>query len=701
MVISAERYAQPELDRIHANSVVRYAVYPGQAFAPQDGDPSNGVQMEYLRAIARTSGLVFRPVEVTDVEQATLALRQHELDLLPVLSSSQNAQPAPGLITMTRPYLVATAVVIARGATANIFRLSELEGLRIAVRRDSLLHRLLGQQLPAVTLMPVVDANEELALVSRGLADAAVDVDAVLLPRWRKLYFSKLHVAGTISDLLLTFRMGVRSDDAVLLAMLDKALASLTAEQTDVLMAKWLGDSNYGAPSWRVHFRFHAPEITAALILLIGLICFYLRACRERRRAVRGEQEKSLFLAVMSHEIRLPLSAVLSAVELLRHTRISRRQKKLLATAGTAADALLRLVDDVLDLSKLGAGGMHLNNAPTNVAALARNMVEIVKHQAAQKGLALKLHTEVPDDARVLLDATRFQQVVINLLGNAIKFTHQGSVTLEVTLTANGDDATSRKLSVRVTDTGIGIPAQQRSRLFRAYVQADSTIARRYGGTGLGLSISRQLVELMGGSIDLRSEVNVGTAISFRLPVQLAPIEATTTPDRRTRHPKPGRAKAVSVLLVEDHPASRLVFDEQLRSIGCQVTACADGTSALRFFGSKVFDLVLIDAGLPDLSGYEVTRMMRERENDGHHTPIYSLSAYTDTAHRMACIEHGMDGVLKKPLELSLLRAKIRDCCDVELPDPKDSNDGEYPLPTNGAASSPKHGCIHRGRGST
>lgn len=675
---TVERYTPQEKAWIQANPVVRFAVYPGgRPFIHMKGGQPAGVAMEYLRAIAEPSDLTFEPVHVANIREARLALQRNELDLLPVAPTLQDGSAPDDALLTTRPYFVGTAVIMTRASTANIFRLSELEGLHVAVRRDSLLHQLLKNQFPAITLVPVTDAQDELDAVSSGMADAAMDVDTALLPLWRKTYFSNLHVSGAISDMVLSFRMGVRADDPMLASIIDKSLASLTAKQTDEMMAKWMEDSDYGVTSWRVHYRFHALEITAALMLLVALVYLYGRARKDRRRAEHSEKEKAMFLAVMSHEIRVPLSAVLSSVELLRLTRLNKNQRELLLTSSSAADALLRLVDDVLDLSKLEADGLTLDYTPTDVRKLVHDMVQIVRHRVDEKGLQLNLNIDAPDDTHLLLDATRIQQVVINLLTNAIKFTNHGSVTLDIALNRPGSDATSGQLSVSVCDTGIGIPPEQHTRLFHAYVQADSTIARRYGGTGLGLSISRQLIELMGGTITLHSEVNVGTTISFCIPVQLVPAaEAPAAESRPVQWDKSGKTKAVSVLLVEDHPAIRFVFEQQLRSIGCLVTACPDGGTALRMFDSKPFDLILMDCGLPDMSGYEVTRSLRAREKSGRHTPILALSASTDAAHKMACIECGMDGLLKKPLELSLLRSEIQVWCDVELPEPASHYDG-------------------------
>lgn len=665
----AGRYTLQEQDRIQKHRTVRYALYPHSGpFLHVEGHRPRGVAVEYLHAMSRASGLVFQPVTVADIEQAKLALQRREVDLLPVLSSSPNDGALHDWTLPSRPYFVDTAVVITRASATSIVGLRELEGQRVAVRRNGFLHGLLRRRFPAVTPVPVADAGDELAAISSGTADAAVDAQVILLPLWRKRYPGVLHVAGTISDVVLNVRMGVRGDDPTLAAIIDKTLASLTAGETDTILAKWMDDSSYGVPSGHVHVRFHALGIAAALGALVALACLYQRARRDRRRALRNEREKTMFLAVMSHEIRVPLSCVLSCFTLLKQTRARKLQKNLLATASTAADTLLRLTDTLLDLSKLEAGGVPLHKVATDLGRLVRDTVGIVRLQARQKGLALHLHLDVRDDTHVLLDPTRFQQVALNLLSNAIKFTDSGSVTLEVTLSPGGDAAAPHELLVRVIDTGIGIPVEQRTRLFQAYAQADSTIVRRYGGTGLGLSISRQLVERMGGRIGLENRPDPGITISFRLPVELVPAkEACAAPAPPSAAPP--RATPLCVLLVEDHPANRFVFEQQLRSIGCLVSSCADGASALRRFNHQAFDLVLMDCDLPHMSGYEVARRLRQCEKHGRHTPILALSASTDAAHKRSCAECGMDGVLRKPLELTLLRSEILARCGIALPD--------------------------------
>ncbi|WP_380007606.1 ATP-binding protein [Dyella humi] len=668
-----------------------YAGYPDwHPFEYIDNGKVSGVALEYLAAISRTSGLTFQPVleaDPTQKHQAERALDRGEVDLLPAVASENFTKTsAHPHALLSDPYFVGTAVIITRDSSPPVFALEKLRGMRVAVRGQGFLCQLLSERFPDIVLVPRANAEEVLKAVAQGKADAAIGIDAALMPVWRRKYLNTLHISGTVNDALLSIRMSVRSDMPELMSIINKSMTSLTAKQTDDMLAKWMGDTDYGAPSWRVLVRFHVPEMLTAGTLLTVIIALLLIARRDRQRAIRSERDKAAFLAVMSHEIRLPLGAVLSSVDLLRQTSLDGKQQQIVDNATTAADALHHLLDNVLDLSKLEVNGMKLEWLPFELEKLGHDVIEIVRHKAQAKHLKLVFRPHIPARAVVVSDPTRLRQVLINLLSNAVKFTERGSVVLEMTLHQSEGMDLPAQLSIEVRDTGIGISAERRKRLFRAYAQADNTIARRYGGTGLGLNICRQLIELMGGVIELDSEVNVGTTVSFNIPVTLGTAEQSKSAEparpatvaelpRRKRSSSP---KQASILLVEDHPANRFVIEQQLQAIGCHVTSCMDGASALRMQHAELFDMILMDCDLPDMDGYTLTRMIRERESSTpRRTPILALSASTDASHRMRCIECGMDGVLRKPLQLALLRSELALWCDIELPPvPPSQTDG-------------------------
>lgn len=682
--------------------MVKYAGYPDwHPFEYIDNGNVYGVAIEYLAAISRASGLNFQPVlemDPTQQHQAQRALDHGEVDLLPAVASENFTKTsADPHALLSDPYFVGTAVIITRDSSPPIFELRKLHGKRVAVRGQGFLRQLMSERFPDIFLLPCANAEEVLEAVARGTADAAIDIDAALMPLWRRKYHNSLHISGTVDDALLSIRMSIRSDMPELLSIINKSMASLTAKETDDILAKWMDDTDYGAPSWRVLLRFHIPEALGASALLAVIIMLLLIARRDRRRALRSERDKAAFLAVMSHEIRLPLGAVLSSVELLLETRLDAKQRQIVDNATTAADALHQLLDNVLDLSKLEVKGIKLEWLPFELEKLGHDVIEIVRHKAQTKHLQLVFRPHIPAETVVISDPTRLRQVMINLLSNAVKFTERGSVTLEMTLHRNEGVDMPAQLTVEVRDTGIGIASERRNRVFRAYAQADDTIARRYGGTGLGLNICRQLVELMGGTIELESELNIGTTVSFTVPVTLGaegekPVQAGSMQPsaalfgNRPRHGLSLPSRHASILLVEDHPANRFVIEQQLQAIGCDVVSCSDGASTLRTHHAESFDMILMDCDLPDMDGYTLTRMIRERESTTwHRTPILALSASTDADHRMRCIECGMDGVLKKPLQLPLLRSELALWCDIELPPDPQAKTGENQRNDNSA----------------
>ena len=671
-------FTEHERQWINDHPVIEFAGYPDwQPFQSVHRGKVSGLSLEYLGAISKVSGLTFRPVLESDIDQARAALAKGTLDLLPVVTAQNNGSDTSGHLNpmLSAPYFVGTAVIITRESMPTIYDLDRLRGQRVAVRAHGIMHRLLTERYPDIVLLPMSSPEQELQAVSSGLADAAIDVDALLMPLWRRGSYNNLHVSGTVNDALLNVRMRVRDDEPELRSIIDKSLATLTAKQTDDMMERWMTDSDYGAPSWAVLLRFHSPAFVGISATLALLAMLYFFARRDRRRAIRSEREKAMFLATMSHEIRLPTSAMISAVELLRATRLDSNQSKIVEAATTSADALLRLIDNVLDISKLEVNGLKLERLPVNLRKIADDVVNVVLHKANEKHIPVHVDLNLQAGHTVMADPTRLQQVLINLLSNAIKFTSRGNITLEMMLHPSEGTELPAQLTVRVKDTGIGIAANRRNQLFQAYIQADSSIQRRYGGTGLGLNICRQLVELMGGTIALASELGQGTTVSFTMPVTI--VDAADLHAEPLQQPAQAKltvepieaAHRPSILLVEDHPANRFVIEQQLRSLHCRVFTAENGSTALDMLKQHSFDLVMLDCNLPDMDGYEVTRQIRAREIQLHrHTPVIAMSASSNAVHKMACMECGMDGVLTKPLQLAVLKAEIAIWCGYDLP---------------------------------
>ena len=408
----------------------------------------------------------------------------------------------------------------------------------------------------------------------------------------------------------------------------------------------------------------------------------------ETRLALRQAESSSLaktqFLANMSHEIRTPLNGVVGMIELLRLSDPSPLQQRYLEAATQSSQALLRLIDDILDLSKIEAGKVELEHAPFHLPSVIHDARSLFSDQARAKGLALSASSDSDLNVVLVGDAHRLLQILTNLVGNALKFTSEGGVTISASCLE--DRGTELCLRFTVTDSGIGVPASKQEAIFDAFSQADSSTTRRYGGTGLGLSIARQLCHVMGGEIGVDSAVGKGSTFWFTavLEKQLASTEpsvivARSNPALPQRAPSGAATKPVSpiqrafkealgrtglstirILLVEDNPANMRVTQALLEAIGCHVTPARNGLEAVSAYRDDSFDLILMDCQMPEMDGYEAARAIRQLETfQGRTTPVVALTAHALEGSREMSLAAGMNDHLTKPLTLSVLTSKL------------------------------------------
>lgn len=373
------------------------------------------------------------------------------------------------------------------------------------------------------------------------------------------------------------------------------------------------------------------------------------RAEQALQVAEQASQAKSDFLAVMSHEIRTPLAGVLGTVELLANTELGSSQVELVDLLRRSGSALRGIIDDVLDLTKIESGNVEFEAAAFNPVTVIRTTLELFAAHARDSGLILRdvVGPEVP--SVVVGDPTRLRQVLMNLVGNALKFTDEG----EVAVYADGAAEDGRfRLRFEVRDTGIGMDEVQQRRIFDPFRQADLSTTRRFGGTGLGLSISKQLVEGMGGKLGLESAVGVGTTFRFEIPFKAhEPAEQVGHDQATIDSVDLVRALGLRLLVAEDNPINARIAEGYLRSLGCETVAVENGKEALRALqvDSHGFDAVLMDINMPVMDGLTATAAIRELETEVSSIPVVAVTANAIQGDIDRCLANGMDDWLGKP----------------------------------------------------
>ena len=504
--------------------------------------------------------------------------------------------------------------------------------------------------------------------------------------------------------LVFAVRLGASAEQAILGGILGN-----DADAEATLHSRAAALQGAGRLAWRtIHLEQTAQQLETRIrhqqsqhdTLRLAHTEATVQAIEEHNRRLREEKDrlameqvceatesaskaKSEFLATMSHELRTPLNGVIGMTELLRGTTLDGKQREFVDACHASGRALLDLINDILDFSKIEAGKLELDRHGFDLEELVRSTVDMVAISARQKELRVDCLIAPGLHRHLCGDSARLRQVLINLIGNAIKFTEKGHVRVQVG--AGSDSGIDAAIRFVVADTGIGIPADRVTRLFEPFSQADSSTTRKYGGTGLGLAISRNLVELMGGRIGVESQAGRGSTFWFEVPLPAAdspPAAAESLPDAadsplRQTVSLAGRR----VLLAEDNPINQMFAREVLRQAGIECSTVANGREALEALVNAPFDLVLMDCQMPEMDGFEATRRVRQWELEGRlqgHLPVVALTANAIKGDRERCLEAGMDAYVSKPVEPAHLIEAIGQL--LTSPPPR-KTDSACPLP--------------------
>lgn len=579
----------------------------------------SGIDLDMIRLVAGKVGAQIELLPATSWPDLQERLKARNVDI--ATGTARNAERRE-TANFSDSYLSFPVAIITRDAAPFLVGLSALEGRKVAVPRDYITADLLTKDFPSVITVNATNAEHALKLLSRGEVDAVVENLAVASYFIRENRVGGLKIGG-IAPFHFDLRFAVRKDWPELVGILNKGLAAIPQRDRGMLMDRWVTVDFQDSRGWR---RF---SVTLMLIAGIGGVALVLtlwwtrrlaweverrkqaerELIEEKRRAEQASRLKSDFLADMSHEIRNPLTAVLGNADLLGLDDLSERSRHCLNGIITGGQTLLGVVNDILDLSRIEAGRLRIAVKPVALSSLLYDTCQLYRRRAEQKGITLECKTEGVLPNEIQIDPLRLQQILGNAISNAIKFTDQGGVTLTARVEPGPAHETCRLL-LSVRDTGIGIPKEEQSRIFEAFVQRDKQDERRYGGTGLGLAICKKLTELMGGTVELESEPGRGSVFLFNFPSMALRPEGED-PTERLDPGKLNQFDPMKVLVVDDDAMIRDVMRRYFQEGGHTVIEAATAAEAMILAVEHQPTLALLDYALPDRNGVELARHLR------------------------------------------------------------------------------------------
>ncbi len=641
----------------------------------------SGISSEYIELITSKLNIQVQTQSNYSWGELIQKIKRKEIDLLPAIVKTPQRSK---FINFTKPYISFPVVIATRKDGFFIQNLDDAAQLRVGVIKDNFIEELLHSNHPALKLRTYSSAYEALNEINKGKLDAFVHNLAVITHEINRNNFSQIKIAAS-TPYKLELSIGVRKGLEPLVPILNKTLDTIESKHRASIANNWLALQVNLGTSITTFLLWMAPVAG-----VVGLIILFI--IRSNRRllfeiAERKKIEKSLekardyaesankskdeFLANMSHEIRTPMNAVVGMAHLLEETQLDDEQKGFISTLNKSSTSLLSLIDDILDVSKIEAGKLHLEN-------IAFDVKELFNHIHTQTSLTinqdkLKFLIDIADDIPDELsgDPLRLNQILLNLINNAVKFTERGKITAKVRIFHKTAEFIT--LHFIITDTGIGLSNEHQQRLFQTYSQADSSTTRKYGGTGLGLSISQQLCQLMQGNIWVESRINQGSSFHFTATFEYQDQIQETIPQVLNKAPEKITQPEIdypmlqnkNILLVDDNDVNLIIAKKILSNYGMIVSTVINGQEALDTIQSSLttepFDAVLMDIQMPVMDGYTATQCIRENPQL-QNLPVIAMTANVMASDVKKALQVGMNAHIAKPLKIKDMLKTLSEC---------------------------------------